>query len=228
MSALKKYTLEGKEAGTVALDERVLKAEANSQMVKDYLVAIRNNMRQWSASTKGRAEVKHTTRKPYRQKGTGNARAGSLVAPQFKGGGIVFGPKPKFDQHVKINRKEKLQAIRFLLAEKARQEQIVVLEDPKLKAPKTKTVVKFLKGRKVDRRVLFIGAGAEVEVQNGDEVRKVSVRSKDNESLALSLRNLQKAEFAQAKNISGYKIARAHHLVITESALKELNQWLGE
>ena len=76
-------------------------------MIKDYIVALRANKRQWSANTKGRTEVNHSNKKPWRQKGTGNARQGTFAAPQFKGGGVVFGPKPKFDQHVRINRQER-------------------------------------------------------------------------------------------------------------------------
>src|SRR5690349_7181997 len=120
VSTLKKYKLDGQEVGTVKISSQLAEAEANTQMIKDYIVAIRENQRQWSASTKGRSEVVHTTKKPYRQKGTGNARQGSLVSPQFRGGGIVHGPKPKFDQHVRINKKEKKAAIRALIGEKIR------------------------------------------------------------------------------------------------------------
>src|SRR4029079_6416271 len=87
-------------------------------MVKDYIIALRANARQWSANTKGRSEVSHSTKKPHPQKGGGRARQGSLVAPQYKGGGRVFAPKPKFEQHVRINRKERQAAIRFLISEK--------------------------------------------------------------------------------------------------------------
>ena len=88
------------------LDDAFLDVQANSQMIKDYIVALRANARQWSANTLGRSEVVHSTKKPHRQKGTGSARQGSLVSPQYRGGGIVFGPKPKFDQHVRINKKK--------------------------------------------------------------------------------------------------------------------------
>ena len=99
MPNLKKYNLAGQEVGEVTLEDSLTSANKNLQMIKDYLVAIRANARQWSANTKGRSEVNHTTKKPHPQKGTGNARQGSLAAPQYKGGGRVFGPKPKFDQH---------------------------------------------------------------------------------------------------------------------------------
>src|SRR5271168_3288593 len=129
-------------------------------MVKDYIVALRANARQWSANTKGRSEVKHTTKKPHPQKGGGRARQGSLVAPQYKGGGRVFGPKPKFDQHVRINKKERQAAIRSLLAEKIRKGQLLIVENLTLKAPKTKAVSDFLKNCKIEKsRILFLAEG---------------------------------------------------------------------
>ena len=121
MVKLKKYDIKGKHLGDVEVNEALVNAEANGQSIKDYIVALRANARQWSANTKGRSEVNHTTKKPHPQKGGGRARQGSLAAPQYKGGGRVFGPKPKFDQHVKINRKERQAAIRFLLSEKIKE-----------------------------------------------------------------------------------------------------------
>ena len=124
MAKLKKYNIDGKELGQVSVEEHLINAEANSQMIKDYIVALRANARQWSANTKTRAEVKHTTKKPHPQKGQGRARHGSLVSPQYRGGGRVFGPRPKFDQHVKINQKERKAAIRFLLSEKIKDNRV--------------------------------------------------------------------------------------------------------
>src|SRR5262245_53218509 len=105
-------------------------------MIKDYIVALRANARQWSASTKTRSEMRHTTKKPHPQKGQGRARQGSLVAPQYRGGGRVFAPKPKFDQHVRINRKERKAAIRFLLAEKFKENKVWLIDDTQMDAPK--------------------------------------------------------------------------------------------
>src|SRR6202140_3459890 len=112
MTTLKKYNLQGKVVGEVEIDEQLANAEANPQMIKDYIVAIRANARQWSANTKTRAEVNHSNKKPHAQKGTGKARQGYLGAPQYKGGGRVHAPRPKFDQHVRINKKERRAAIR--------------------------------------------------------------------------------------------------------------------
>src|SRR3990172_8715351 len=110
--------MSGKEVGVVQVDDAVLQMTAHPQSVKDYLVAIRKNARQWSASTKTRAEIQRTGRKPHPQKGQGRSRQGDLAAPQYKGGGIVFGPKPKFDMHVRINKKERRAAVRSMIVQK--------------------------------------------------------------------------------------------------------------
>ena len=118
MATLKKYDLAGQEIGSIQIDDALLKGKAHPQSVKDYLVAIRNNARQWSACTKTRAEINRTGKKPHPQKGGGRSRQGDLAAPQYKGGGIVFGPRPKFDVHVRINKKERRAAIAALIAQK--------------------------------------------------------------------------------------------------------------
>lgn len=230
MGNLKKYNLKGEEVGEVAVDDSFLDVDANRQMIKDYIVALRANLRQWSANTKGRSEVSHSNKKPFRQKGTGNARQGSLASPQFRGGGIVFGPKPKFDQHVRINRKERQLASRHLLADKIKNANVIVLEDAVLdqfEKPSTKSMAAFLKKHNVNgRRVLFVGEGEYHEVEVDGEVRKISVASDKHEAFKKSIRNLPKSSFAIAQNINGYDLIAAHTLVMSESALEELkNIW---
>lgn len=222
-TTLKKYNIEGKETGTVEVSEKLATAEARAQMIKDYIVAIRNNARQWSANTKTRAEVKHTTCKVRPQKGTGNARHGSFVTAQFRGGGVVFGPKPKFDQHVRINKKERKAAIRALIGEMIRNDQLCILEEMALEEPKTQRIASFMKALGIEKRVLFIGDEEQVEV---DE-KKVSVKCSKHDHFMKSMRNIPKAEFRLAKNISGYDVMIAKHIVMTESALKEMTEWLG-
>jgi large subunit ribosomal protein L4 len=214
---LKKYNLKGDAVGEVNVDPKFLEVEANGQMIKDYIVALRANARQWSANTKGRTEVNHSNKKPWRQKGTGNARQGTLAAPQFKGGGVVFGPKPKFDQHVRINRKERRQAIRQLLADKMRDGSIILVEDAafssSLEKPKTKSVASFLKGHQMHgRRLLFVG-------ESVHEVGKHDVFKK-------SMANLPRTAFVQAVSMNGYDLMAAYGVVMTESALVELTKLL--
>lgn len=213
MSSLRKYDLTGKVLGEEKVQGDLLECTANSQMIKDYIVAIRANRRQWSANTKNKAEVNHSGLKPHPQKGTGKARQGSLASPQYKGGGVVFGPKPKFDQHVRINKKERRAAVNYLLAQKIKEGKIHLLAAPKMEAPKTKVVVDFLKAAALnERKVLFI---AEYEYPSHYV------------SLAKSLRNIPKAKFINLRNINGYELMCADHIVLMEPAFEQLTELLG-
>ncbi|NGX26859.1 MAG: 50S ribosomal protein L4 [Chlamydiae bacterium] len=210
MATLKKYDLTGKASGEVSIEDKLLAIDANKQMIKDYLMALRTNQRQWSASTQTRAEVSHTKRKPFAQKGTGNARQGFLGAPQFKGGGRVHAPRPKFNQNVRMNRKEKRLAIRHLLSEKIKESQAHILEYKSLKSPETKTLAKFIKTLNLaGKRILFLA-------ENGDY-----------STLYKSLRNIPKVEFTYLPNVNGYDLALCQEVVILESALGQLNETLG-
>ncbi len=219
MVLLSKFDFSGNEAGKVEVSDAFFAGESDGlQSIKDYLVAIQANKRQWSACTRGRSEVSHSTKKPFRQKGTGNARQGCLAAPQFRGGGIVFGPKPKFDQHVRINRKERQAAIRLLLAQKIQTSNLIVADDSvfvsSLNSPKTKEALAFLKRCNVEcRGVLFI-----------DDLS----HSNSNSYLKLSLRNLSAVRgFIYGDNVSGYDIASARNIVISEKALNALVERLA-
>lgn len=214
MVLLSKFDFFGKEVGKVELvDEFFSGIEEKNQSVKDYIVAIRANKRQWSASTKGRSEVSHSTKKPFRQKGTGNARQGCLAAPQFRGGGIVFGPKPKFDQHVRINRKERRLAIRTLLAQKIQTGRVFVADDQvfvnSLSKPRTKEVQRFLNDCGVENRgILFV-----------DDLDHVM----GNANFRLSVRNLSAVRgFTYEENVNGYDLIAARNVVVSEKALMRL------
>jgi large subunit ribosomal protein L4 len=223
VTSLKKYDLSGKAIGEVQINDEVAAIVANSQMIKDYIVALRANARQWSANTKGRSEVSHSTQKPHRQKGLGRSRQGSLAAPQYKGGGRVFGPKPKFDQHVRINRKERRLAIDSLLAEKIRANRLHVLSSTDLNEPKTKVLSNFLKALNLaGKRVLFLGDDTYASIEVEGRVNRVSVYSDKHENFVKSLRNLPKVEFTLLPNASGYDLILAHDVIITEAALNEL------
>jgi large subunit ribosomal protein L4 len=227
-SSLKKYNLSGEEVGTVKVDERLTDDAGCSQLVKDYIVALQANARAWLASTKGRSEVAHTTKKPHPQKGTGRARQGSLVAPQYRGGGRVFGPKPKFGVSVKINAKSKRMAIRMLVAKKIVDGRVHIVDTLAMDAPKTQRVSNFLETRGIERRALFIGEGSRLEIGGKESGFRVSVASLDHENFKLSMRNIPEAEFSLATDIDGYRVARAHDLVISEAALGQLEEWLLE
>jgi len=224
VNQLQKHDINGKEAGSFEYDEAALASGANAQMVKDYIVAIRANLRQWSANTKGRSEVKCTGKKPFKQKGTGNARQGSLAAPQFKGGGVVFGPKPKFDQKQQVNKKEKKASIRTILKQKIDSGAVLVVDDQlfhsQLEKPNTKLIANFIKKKGVfGRRLLFVldGQFHEFEMKDGEKV-SVSVKGDRHEMYKKSLRNLPKAEHTLAENVNGYELLAAYAIVFTESA----------
>jgi large subunit ribosomal protein L4 len=208
MATIKKLDLSGKEVGHITVEDAKLGSGANSQMIKDYIIAVRANARQWSANTKTRAEVNHSGQKPHPQKGTGRARQGYLGAPQYKGGGRVGGPRPKFDQHVTINRKEKRAAIRHLLAEKIQNNEMVILENGPLKAPKTKKVAAFLKGQELfGKKVLFVAEKAS---------------AKKDEHFIKSMRNIPGAQFVLLDNVSGYDILAHRKIVLMEPAVEHL------
>lgn len=224
MAILKKYNLAGAEVGKVEIADKLLETPVNSQMIKDYLVAIRNNARQWSAKTKSRAEVSHSGKKPHPQKGTGRARQGYLGAPQYKGGGRVHTPKPKFDQHVRINQKEKRLAIRKLIADKIQDSKVHVLEVEIFKEPKTQKVAQFLEALQFSgKRVLFIGEGVLPKTK-----KEGSSLSDKYELFLKSLRNIPKASFRLFPNASGYDVAVSHELVILEPAVDELKNFIGK
>lgn len=216
MPTLKKYNLANTQVGELVLEDDLLVASENTQMIKDYLVALRANARQWSANTKGRSEVAHSTKKPHPQKGTGRARQGTLAAPQYKGGGRVHAPKPKFDQHVSINKKEKRASIRQLLIEKIESDSLIVLTYDQIAQPKTKIVSTFLKGRDVlGKRVLFLGEGCfEAECESSPMIKY--------DTFSKSVRNIPRTQFKLFPNINGYDVAVNHHVVIMEDAIDEL------
>ncbi len=223
MATLKKYNLTGQQIGSTEVSDEFIDFDVSGQMLKDYLVAIRNNARQWSASTKTRKEVAHTTKKCYKQKGTGNARHSDLVAPQYRGGGIAHGPKPKFDVNTRINKKEKRAAIRYLIAHLMHQNSVILIDETSVEAPKTKIISHFLSKVGVKGRVLFLGEGNYSEVDG----KSFSVHTPQHENFRLSLRNIPKVEFKLARNISGQDVALAKTIVMTPAALEEIIEWLS-
>lgn len=206
----KKFDLSGKELGVVEI-EYGDEPKVNTQMIKDYIVALRANARQWSANTKGRSENNHSGAKPHAQKGTGKARQGFLGAPQYKGGGRVFGPKPKFDQHVRINRKERRAIIKVLLLEKLKEGNLVFLDskmDKFLPAPKTKVVKNLFDQVAVGaKRIACLGQ---------------SDASEEFGNFKMSMRNLPRASFIPVMNVNGYDVLVNTKLFVMDTAKEEL------
>lgn len=224
---LVKYDIQGNEAGfTADISDTLLqqlheKESLHSQSIKDYIVAIRNNSRQWSANTQRRSDMKCTGKKPHAQKGQGRSRQGDLVAPHYRGGAVVWGPqsRQKLDVWVGINRKEKKAAIRILLAEKILGTTVHVLQNTVMKEPKTQVVANFLekvgmKDRHKDRRVLVIGSATEADTES-------------RVNLVKSMRNIPKKDFMSLSQVNGYELVRAQQVIVLESAVEELIALLG-
>ncbi|MBQ6062480.1 MAG: 50S ribosomal protein L4 [Prevotella sp.] len=200
--------IKGQETGRkVTLDESIFGIEPNDHVlyldVKQYL----GNQRQGTAKAKERSEHKGSTRKLGRQKGGGGARHGDINSPLMRGGGRVFGPKPR-DYRTKLNKKTKILARKSALSYKAQEEAIVVIEDFILDAPKTKDFVNITKNLKVDGKKILL------------------LLPSLNKNVYLSARNLPRTEVMIASTLNAYKVLNADVLVITEDSLKSINETL--
>jgi large subunit ribosomal protein L4 len=211
----KQYDFEGNELEAVEVAVTDSDLRAHPQSTKDYIKALRENARQWSANTIDRSQANHSGAKPHAQKGTGKARQGFLGSPQYKGGGRVHTPKPKFDQHVRINKKERRQVISTLLCEKIENGRLSFLRDDinqECKTPKTSVFAKFLKTIGMKQSCLFL-----VNKRDGDEIV----------NFQKSLRNLPKVSFQYIENLNGYTVIAHQHIVVVESAKDNLNELVG-
>lgn len=162
MPSVKVYKQTGAEAGSIDLDDSVFGAEYNEALIHQVVVAQRNNARQGTKSALTRTEVRGGGIKPWRQKGTGRARQGSIRSPQWTGGGVVFAPKPR-DFSQKVNRQAKRGAICSALSEKLRAGELTVVDEIKIE-PKTKEMAKVLADLKIDKRVLVVLTEADAAV----------------------------------------------------------------
>ena len=202
--------INGQETGKkVTLNDAVFGIEPNDHViyldVKQYLA----NQRQGTAKSKERSEHSGSTRKLGRQKGGGGARRGDINSPVLVGGGRVFGPKPR-DYSFKLNKKVKILARKSALSYKAKDNEIIVVDNFDMAAPKTKDFVNIVKNLKVEGKKTLV------------------VLPEVNKNVYLSARNLQKAEIMSANNINTYKILNADVLVIAEASLEMINSVLNK
>ena len=209
------YNMEGKEVGTMELNDAVFGAKVNEHLVHMAVVQYLANKRQGTQKAKTRSEVSGGGRKPWRQKGTGHARQGSTRSPQWTGGGMVFAPVPR-DYSFKINKKEKRAAMRSVLTDKVQNNKLIVLEDLKLDAIKTKDFVKVLDNLKVGKALVVTGA--------------------QDMNVILSARNLPLVETSYVtveetegkreikSNINVYDVMRYDTLVATKSAIAKIEE----
>ena len=201
--------LTGKKVGDINLNDSVFQCEVNEQAIFDALLRQQSSWRQGTHDTKGRSEVRGGGRKPYRQKGTGRARQGSIRATQFRGGGVPFGPTPR-SHTFKLNRKVRRLALRSGLTLKANDNNIICVEDVKMDQIKTKDFVKVLKDLGIERKALF--------VVDYDE---------DYNNAFMSLRNLQNINMVSVEGLNIYDLQNANKLVLTRTAAERIGEVLG-
>ena len=197
---------QGEDAGEATLELKVAKTENAEHIVHRAMVRQLNNARQGTASTKTRAEVRGGGRKPWRQKGTGRARAGSIRSPLWRGGGVIFGPKPR-DFSTKMNRKERRLALRTAFS--SRIEDTIIVENfaSELDRPKTKEVVAALErwGVDSDEKVLLI-------------LKEVS------DNVNLSTRNIAKVKLIKATNLNVVDVLHANKIIVSKDALEQIQE----
>ena len=200
----------GADAGTATIDLKVASEETASHVVHRALVRQINNARQGNASSKTRSEVRGGGRKPWRQKGTGRARAGSTRSPLFKGGGVIFGPKPR-DYTTKMNKKERRLALRTAFQGCA--DSMIVVQDfeSELTQPKTKEMLNAFDRWGID---------------NSSKILLVVAEKVD--TLNRSVRNVPNIKLIAATNLNIYDILHADNLVVTASALDKIKEVYGE
>ena len=203
MANVSVYNIEGKEVGSIELNDAVFGVEVNEHLVHMAVVNQLANNRQGTQSAKTRSEVSGGGRKPWRQKGTGHARQGSTRSPQWTGGGIVFAPKPR-DYSFKMNKKEKKLALLSALTSKVADNKIVVLDEFKLDEIKTKKFAEVMNNLKVSKALVVLEG--------------------ENKNVVLSGRNIPTVKVSATNEINTYDVLKYDTLVVTKAAVEKLQE----
>jgi len=198
---------DGNQAAELELNDAVFAIEPNNAVITDAVLMQRASMRQGTHAVKNRSAVSGGGRKPWKQKGTGRARAGSIREPQFRGGGIVFGPTPRSYAY-RINRKAYQLALKSVLSQKVAEGKLVVVDALLFEAPKTQDFKKVLANLSVDTKTLV-------------------VVDEDNENAILSARNLTNVQVMTTKGINVLDVVNADKLVIVQSSIEEIQGGLA-
>ncbi len=201
----KLFDKHGKEIGTAELVDRIFKCDVNEALLWENITALLKNKRKGIASTKSKNEIKGGGAKPYRQKGIGWARHGTIRSPLWKGGGVVFGPKPR-DYSVNLPKKKKLKALLSSLSAKAQEDKIILIDDLNLESPKTKNLAGILESVKLNRIKTLIG------------VEKISA------NLKLAGRNIPYVTLKRTDDINCLDVLSADYLLITKKGLEKLEK----
>lgn len=205
MSKLQMINQNGEKVKDINLKDNVWGVEPNDAVLHNHLILSMASLRQGTHSTKTRTEVRGGGRKPYRQKGTGNARQGSIRAPQYRGGGIVFGPKPR-DYSKKMNRKERRLALKSALSYKVIDNELIVLESLKFETNKTKEMVELLN---------------KLEIANN---KVLIVIDELDENICLASRNLRNVIILLPSELNTLDLVNSDKMIITKAALDKLEE----
>lgn len=205
MANVSVYNMEGAKVGDMELNDAVFAVPVNEHLVHMAVVLQLANKRQGTQSAKTRSEVRGGGRKPWRQKGTGHARQGSIRAPQWKGGGVVFAPKPR-DYSFKMNKKEKAAALKGALSSRVAESKFYVIENFKLDEIKTKKMVEVFKKLDVNKALVVLEEGAE------------------NKNIVLSTRNIQNVRVVPSNNLSVFDILKYDNVVIAKEAVAKIEE----
>ena len=203
MANVSVYNMEGKEVGSIELNDAVFGVEVNEHLVHMAVLQQLANKRQGTQKAKTRSEVSGGGRKPWRQKGTGHARQGSTRSPQWKGGGVVFAPTPR-DYSFKLNKKEKRAALKSALTTTVNENKFIVVDDLNLDEIKTKKMVSALKALNAEKALVVLGG--------------------DNENVALSARNIPTVKVAYINTINVYDILKYNTLVVSKDAVAAIEE----
>ena len=208
MAKIELVNINGEKVKDIKLNDSIWSIEPNDAVIYDAIRLATASLRQGTHSVKTRAEVSGGGRKPWRQKGTGNARQGSTRSPQWRHGGIVFGPTTERNYNIKMNKKERRLALKSALSYKVIDSDLTVLDELKLASSKTKEMIKVLEGLKLNKSTLFV-------------VNELT------DELILASRNLEGVKVILPNEVNVLDVARYQNLVATEDAIKSIEEVLS-
>ena len=203
MANVSVYNMEGKEVGTMELNDAVFGVEVNDHLVHAVVVAQLANKRQGTQKAKTRSEVSGGGRKPWRQKGTGHARQGSTRAPQWTGGGVVFAPTPR-DYTIKLNKKERRLALKSVLTAKVQENKFIVLDELKFEGIKTKNFQAVLNNLNVNKAMVVL--------------------NENDKNVVMSAKNIPNVITAQTNTINVYDILKYNTMIVTKAAVETIQE----
>ena len=203
MANVSVYNMEGKEVGTMELNDAVFGVEVNEHLVHMAVLQQLANNRQGTQKAKTRSEVSGGGRKPWRQKGTGHARQGSTRAPQWTGGGVVFAPTPR-DYSFKMNRKEKRAALKSALTSRVQENKLIVVDELKFDEIKTKKFAEVLKNLNLDKALVVL--------------------NENDEKVVMSAKNIPTVKTTQINTINVYDVLKYNTVVLTKAAAESIEE----